>query len=416
MYGYQGAVGYADTSYLVFNIDGTPIDFSTSQVTNVGPTATGTGLGASIECSRTTAGNLVLGERYQIVTNVCGGLYPDMVEMVFSVMNQDAVPHQVGCRLEIDTKVNGNDGANISTDNGLSVYTTNQIWRASNGNVPSDWWDYDVAPPGTPNLVGRGSVKNNPLGDPATPPDAMEVAYWGSTNTLAQWTIAPTGGSIYTDSSLVLWWTGTGSETGLNQNLAPGQTQEWVTYYGLNEGALLTTPTFTPVGTPTWTPTAAPTGTPTFTFTKTYTSTATFTSTSTLTATSTFTATPTPTPTSTPTFTVTVTYTPTSTPTVTDTPTPTQTPLGPLRLWPNPFNPFTAVRGTLKCADMPEGSTLAIYSISGERVFNASEMGFRVEWDGRTKGGKFAAPGIYYYVIRRGNAVLLKGVLILSGS
>lgn len=416
MFGYSGANSNAWSSHLVFNVDGTAVDFSTSQMTNAGSTASGTGLGASIVSSRTTANNLVLGAQYKIVTNVSSGLYPDMVQMKFSVKNQDTVAHQVGCRCEIDTEVVSNDGANVSTNNGLSVFTTNQIWRSSNGNVPSDWWDYDVSPPGTPLLVGRGSTHGNPLGEAATPPDAMEIAYWEDTNGTAQWTIAPTGSSIGSDSSVVLWWTGTGSETGLNQSLAPGQTREWVTYYGLNEGVLLTTPTFTPVGTPTWTPTTAPTGTPTFTFTKTYTSTATITSTSTPTATRTVTATPTLTPTSTPTFTATVTYTPTPTPTVTDTPTPTHTPLGPLRLWPNPFNPSTAVRGTLKCADMPEGSTLTIYSISGETVFNASEMGFRAEWDGRTKGGKFAASGIYYYVIRRGNAVLLKGILILSGS
>jgi hypothetical protein len=65
---------------------------------------------------------------------------------------------------------------------------------------------------------------------------------------------------------------------------------------------------------------------------------------------------------------------------------------------------------------MPEGSVLAIYSVSGETVFSAGEIGFRAEWDGRTSGGKMVSPGIYYYVIRRGNVVLLKGVLIVSSS
>lgn len=400
MYGFYGATSSPSTSHLVFKIDGTPIDFSASQAVNVAPVATGTGLGASIACSRTTASGLVLGERCQIVTNVCGGLYPDMVEMVFSATNLDMVPHQVGCRVEIDTEVNDNDGANISTNNGLSVFTSNHIWRASDGNVPSDWWDYDVAPPGIANLVGRGSVQNNPLGDPATPPDAMEVAYWSDTNSIAQWTIAPTGNPIGSDSSVVLWWTGTGSESGLNQSLAPGQVKQWVTYYGLNEGVLLTTPTptFTKTPTPTPTPTSTKTATPTPTFS----STTTFSFTATPTATYTQTFTPTPTPTSTPTS------------TVTNTPTPTETPLGPLRLWPNPFNPSTAVRGTLKCADMPEGSVLTIYSVSGEKVWNEGETGFRAEWDGRTKGGRMVASGVYYYVVRRGTEALLKGVLMID--
>jgi hypothetical protein len=65
---------------------------------------------------------------------------------------------------------------------------------------------------------------------------------------------------------------------------------------------------------------------------------------------------------------------------------------------------------------MPEGTALTIYSVSGESVFDAEENGYRVEWDGRTKGGKIASPGVYYYVVRRGKTVLLKGVLLIDRS
>jgi hypothetical protein len=63
---------------------------------------------------------------------------------------------------------------------------------------------------------------------------------------------------------------------------------------------------------------------------------------------------------------------------------------------------------------MPEGSILTIYTVSGELVFNAEETGFRIEWDGRTRGGKMVSSGVYYYVIRRGTVVLLKGALIIT--
>ena len=162
--------------------------------------------------------------------------------------------------------------------------------------------------------------------------------------------------------------------------------------------------TLTVTPTPTLTPTSTPTMTPTFTYT------------------STPTDTPTPTDTRTPTNTFTTTFTPTEsftptitdTPTITLTPTATETPLGPLRLWPNPYDPSTAVRGTLKCADMPTGSRLLIFTVSGEKVFEAEEMGFRVEWDGQTDKGGRASPGIYYYCIRREQETLLKGVLIIK--
>jgi hypothetical protein len=159
--------------------------------------------------------------------------------------------------------------------------------------------------------------------------------------------------------------------------------------------SLTSTPTFTATSTPTMTPTKTSTPTPTESFTSTQTLTPT--------STSTFTLSPTPTPT----------FTSTQTRTESFTPTPTETPLGPLRLWPNPYDPWTAVRGTLKCADMPSGSRLAIFTVSGEKVFEAGETGFRVEWDGRTNQSSRVSPGIYYYCVRREQETLLKGVLII---
>lgn len=414
MFGYTATTHYSGTSHVVFNIDGTPVDLYTAQAGSTGPQVNG----LSISCGRTLTNGIVLGEALSIVTNVCNGLHPDMGQFTFSVTNNDSVAHQVGCRFEIDTMVVNNDGTNVSVDNGASVISVNSIWRASNGNVPADWWDYDVSPPASPNLVGRGSTQNNPYGTPATPPDAMEVAYWGSVDGTAQWSIAPTGESLSSDSAVVLWWTGTGSETGLNQSLAPGQTKSWTTYYGLNEGLLVAQPTFTWTPTPDNTPTITPTrtvtstGTPSSTPTWTPTATSTFTPTPTPSRTFTPTATWTPTPTSTPSFTPTPTPTPTFT--VTDTPTPTQTPLGPLRLWPNPFHPTRAVRGTVKCADMPVGSVLEFYTVSGEKVASRPEVGCHAEWEGRADNGREASAGVYYYVVRRSTEILAKGVLILS--
>ncbi len=193
-------------------------------------------------------------------------------------------------------------------------------------------------------------------------------------------------------------------------------------------------PTSTPSNTPTPTWTHTGTLSPSMTFTNTFTGTntptvtATFTSTHTPTPTYSPTITRTPTPSSTPTPTWTPTATPTATNTLTPTwtptftetytptitPTPTRTPLGPVRLWPNPFDPTTAVRGSLKCADMPSGSTLTIYTLSGEKVFHATEAGYRVEWDGRTEKGNHVGHGIYYYIVRRQEEVLQKGSLIIG--
>ena len=85
-------------------------------------------------------------------------------------------------------------------------------------------------------------------------------------------------------------------------------------------------------------------------------------------------------------------------------------------VYPNPFDPDTAVRGTLKVVNMPEGSTLNIYTVSGERVKSQQAgNGYNgwTEWDGVSDWGKVAATGVYYYVVRLGDKTLAEGSLII---
>ncbi len=120
--------------------------------------------------------------------------------------------------------------------------------------------------------------------------------------------------------------------------------------------------------------------------------------------------TPTPTVTPTPTITSTPTNTPTFTPTIT--PTPTSTPVG-LHVWPNPFNPTYAVNGVLKAYLCPAGSFMEIYTVSGEWVNTEKEVNGLIEWDGRNNFGNMISAGIYYYLIKKGDQVILKGKLLV---
>lgn len=155
------------------------------------------------------------------------------------------------------------------------------------------------------------------------------------------------------------------------------------------------------------------TSTPTFSPTPTFSSTPTLTMTSTVTSSWTPIATPISTSTYTATSTVsfTPTYTPTPSITVTSTPISTATPS--FHLWPNPFDPSVAVRGTLKAGYLPDG-ILEVYSISGESVTRQSAQNGWMEWDGRTLSGRPCSAGIYYYVVRRGMDTVVKGVLIIK--
>jgi len=172
------------------------------------------------------------------------------------------------------------------------------------------------------------------------------------------------------------------------------------------------TSTETPICTPTQTPTISATSTisatytisPTFTPTPTATPTLTQTLTSTTTGTPTSTATPSLTVTYTVTLTRTVTQTVTrtaivsSTPTLTFTPTPVTKP-DTVFVYPNPFNPATANGALLKFENLPEGSELSIFTISGELVKKYSGIAGRTTWDGKNAVNSEVAAGVYLYVV-----------------
>jgi hypothetical protein len=124
------------------------------------------------------------------------------------------------------------------------------------------------------------------------------------------------------------------------------------------------------------------------------------------TATNTPTNTPTPSPTNTPTFTPVITNTPTNTPT------PTATPVG-LHVWPIPFDPKYAVGGWLRAYQVPPGSTMSFYTVSGELVRTLSETNGIILWDGRNNNGVEVSTGTYYYVIQSGTTVLLTGKILV---
>ena len=113
------------------------------------------------------------------------------------------------------------------------------------------------------------------------------------------------------------------------------------------------------------------------------------------------------TPTATPTL------TPTLTPTVTDTPTITPTATPPFHIWPNPYDPSVAVRGTLKAGYLPDG-VLTIFTVSGESVAKLTPVNGWFEWNGKTDKGRDAATGIYYYVARKNEEDVEKGVLLIK--
>lgn len=75
--------------------------------------------------------------------------------------------------------------------------------------------------------------------------------------------------------------------------------------------------------------------------------------------------------------------------------------IGELKIFPNPFNPEKAVGGVMKFINLPYGSQVQIFSVSGEQVINFSALTKAIAfWDGKNYAGTAVSPGIYYYVVK----------------
>ena len=448
--------GYA-TSHMVVKVNNTAYDLEDTVKCPVISGSVENG-GTYITVAKTVAGLIKVYVLWEFVNNPATGSPADTVMIRFTLINTSSSTVNVALRLLFDTMVIDNDGTNISVDNGFTVITQNTAWYKSTGQIPQNWWDFDINPnEGTPTLEGRGYNYNNAYDTAATDPDIMEVANWVDVSSTAQWSVAPSGKemSSYDDSAVVLWWCN-GDQNSSGFPLAPNGSITFITYYGINLQQMLTTPTvtctwtpsFTATRTPTITDTSTLTVTPTITLTATNSSTSTFTVTSTITETSSLTSSVTATltqtpfftntdsPTATRSFTITASYTATLSPTqtftftttasptcsMTNTPTFTATPsftitttMPPtptvtctrtdfcfeiLGIFPNPFSTDTTI--VYKVCLAAEVNAV-IYTVSGEvvrRLHQQAVPGWNsLRWDGKNDSGRTTASGVFIYSV-----------------
>jgi hypothetical protein len=138
------------------------------------------------------------------------------------------------------------------------------------------------------------------------------------------------------------------------------------------------------------------------------------------------TATLAPSGTATPTVTlaplVSATWTATATPTATVNPglftltvTPTSTPWphGQIYVYPNPFNPGTAVGRVLKFDNCPRESEIKIFTVSGELVRQYANVLGRQTWDGKNQNGAEVVTGIYLFVVSSPDGTKYTGKIFL---
>jgi hypothetical protein len=82
---------------------------------------------------------------------------------------------------------------------------------------------------------------------------------------------------------------------------------------------------------------------------------------------------------------------------------PAQIAVGDIEVYPNPFNPATAIGGKLKFANLPRATHISIYTISGELVNDFNPKAAVAYWDGKNINMKMSASGIYYYILKYNN-------------
>jgi uncharacterized repeat protein (TIGR01451 family) len=86
---------------------------------------------------------------------------------------------------------------------------------------------------------------------------------------------------------------------------------------------------------------------------------------------------------------------------------------GPVRVFPNPFNPGKAVGGLLKFEGVPDGAKIRIYSVDGLMVWEATSSGGVTGWNGRDDRGGRVSKGLYIWTAEKSGSVKT-GKLILE--
>ena len=128
----------------------------------------------------------------------------DAAWIQYGLVNEGTSARQVGVFLQMDTMVDGNDAAPLSTSYGYSA--VEQEFGPS--NMPTFWQAFEEGPTQSADrLVAQGTL----VGPGAVAPDRFVVGSWGRLDDVIwDYTVS---GSGYGDSAVGLWWN--------RQSLAP---------------------------------------------------------------------------------------------------------------------------------------------------------------------------------------------------
>jgi photosystem II stability/assembly factor-like uncharacterized protein len=140
----------------------------------------------------------------------------DTGELRYRVTNTGSTTRRVGLRIMLDTMLGSNDGAPFRVP-GVGAVTTDREWLAT--SMPPYYQAYDDLV--RPTVQSQGTL----IGGNAIKPDRLVLTRWDRIiYTPWDYTIS-TGQDFTYDSAVGIYW--------FSITLAPGESREFVTYYGL---------------------------------------------------------------------------------------------------------------------------------------------------------------------------------------
>lgn len=202
--------GYAtgSTSYTTFCVDGTPYKYDGSGAVFNTDTASHT--------SAQQKDGMDIVQTLSFCRNGATGRV-DVVEIKYAVTNTAEEERSIGCRIMMDTQLGGNDHAPFRVPGYGSVTTETEF---EGDDIPQIWQAFDNL--SNPGVIAQGRFFKSE----ADRPDKVQLANW-SRLSRTSWDMKINKGSGNGDSGVAATW--------YEKPLAPGETREYKTYYGLSE-------------------------------------------------------------------------------------------------------------------------------------------------------------------------------------
>lgn len=204
LYGFPGH----STSYTTLRVDNSSYVYSPSQ--NEFSSEDGNNISNAIYADVNTQQIL------SIVNNPATG-NDDLIEVKYVVTNESNTEKSVGLRIMMDTMLGDNDSAPFRVPKYGSITTETEF---VGDEIPQFWQAFDNLT--SPSVIAQGRLYQTE----EERPDKVQFCNWGNVNS-TNWNYKTTSGRGNGDSAVTMTW----NET----PLAPNETREYVTYYGLSE-------------------------------------------------------------------------------------------------------------------------------------------------------------------------------------